>query len=119
MTDSQSTELSQEERNERLRKIRKNFYAYCRINLYIQDKRGMLVRFEPNNIQKKIVDYVLQCLEDGVPIRLIILKARQEGVSTIVEALIYWYTATHKNLTSKIVSHDRESAYNLYSMFQR
>lgn len=113
------TEITQEEKNRRIQAIREDFFKYADINLYIQDKQGILTRFKPNNIQRQIVEYVIQCLEEGVPIRLIILKARQEGVSTIVEALIYWYTATHKNVTSKIVSHDRESAYNLYSMFQR
>jgi hypothetical protein len=99
--------------------VKDDFYLYCEKNLYIQDKAGMLTRFQPNSIQRKIIDYVIECLELGVPIRLIILKARQEGVSTVVEAIIYWYTATHKNVSSKIVSHDRESAYNLYSMFTR
>jgi hypothetical protein len=103
----------------KIRKVKDDFHLYCEKNLYIQNKAGLLVKFIPNSIQKKIVDYVIECLELDVPIRMIILKARQEGVSTIVEAIIYWYTATHSNVSSKIVSHDRESAYNLYSMFQR
>jgi hypothetical protein len=107
------------EQKQKIRFVKDDFYLYCKKNLYIQNKMGMLVPFEPNSIQKKLIDYVLECLELGVPIRIIVLKARQEGVSTVVEAVIYWYTATHKNISSKIVSHDRESAYNLYSMFQR
>lgn len=107
------------EQKKKIEAIKKDFYKYCSTNLYIQDKRGMLVKLKPNKIQRKIIDYVLECLAKGVPIRIIVLKARQEGVSTIVEAVIYWYTATHKNVTSKIVSHDRESATNLYGMFSR
>jgi hypothetical protein len=104
---------------QQIREIKDNFYSYCDKNLYIQDKQGLLVKFQPNSIQRKIIDYVITCLETKQPIRIIVLKARQEGVSTVVEAIIYWYTATHKNVWSKIVSHDRESAYNLYSMFSR
>jgi hypothetical protein len=107
------------EQKKRIRKIKEDYYKYCETNLYIQDKRGMLVKLKPNRIQRKIIDHVLKCLELDLPIRIIVLKARQEGVSTIVESLIYWYTATNKNVTSKIVSHDRESATNLYSMFAR
>lgn len=99
--------------------IKDDFYLYCEKNLYIQDKQGMLVKFTPNSIQRKVVDYVIECIQKNVPIRMIVLKARQEGVSTVVEAIILWWTATHKNVNSKIVSHDRESATNLYSMFQR
>jgi hypothetical protein len=107
------------QQRQKIKIVKDDYYLYCEKNLYIQDKAGLLVKFTPNSIQKKIIDYVLECLVTNVPIRLIILKARQEGVSTVVESIIYWYTATHKNVSSKIVSHDRESAYNLYSMFQR
>lgn len=107
------------DQKKKIQAIKDDFYKYCEKNLYIQDKQGRLTQFVPNSIQKKLVNYVLECLKTNTPIRIIVLKARQEGVSTITEALIYWYTATHKNVSSKIVSHDRESAYNLYSMFQR
>jgi hypothetical protein len=108
-----------QEQQQKIKDIKEDYYKYCRANLFIQDKAGMLVRLEPNRIQRKIVDYVIHCLIENKPIRMIVLKARQEGVSTIVESIIYWYSATHKNVSAKIVSHDRESAYNLYSMFQR
>lgn len=103
----------------KIKKVKDDYYLYCNKNLYIQDKQGMLTKFTPNSIQRKIIDYVIYCLLENKPIRMIILKARQEGVSTVVESIIYWYTATNKNVNSKIVSHDRESAYNLYSMFAR
>lgn len=107
------------EQKKKIQAIKDDFYKYCDTNLYIQDKQGILTKFKPNKIQKQLINYVVECLETDQPIRMIILKARQEGVSTVTEAIIYWYTATHKNVSSKIVSHDRESAYNLYSMFQR
>lgn len=103
----------------KIREIARDFWQYCDKNLQILTKAGLLDPLKPNHIQKQIVYYCLECLEKEQPIRLIILKARQEGVSTIIEALIYWYAATHKNVHAKIVSHDRESASNLYSMFRR
>ena len=107
------------DQQQKIKIVKDDFYLYCEKNLYIQDKQGLLTKFTPNSIQCKIINHVITCLETNQPIRMIILKARQEGVSTVVEAIIYWYTATRKNVSSKIVSHDRESAYNLYSMFQR
>jgi len=96
-----------------------DFFKYCEVNLQILTKEGQIVRFKLNRIQKKIVKHCIQSLADGKPIRVIILKARQEGVSTIIEALVYWWTATHKNVNAKIISHDKESAENLYGMFRR
>lgn len=99
--------------------IRKDFYKYCRNNLWIKDKSAKIVRFEPNIAQRALIDYVLWCIQHKVPIRVIILKARQMGLSTAVEALIYWWTSTNKNITSVIIGHEDKSAKNLYTMFRR
>lgn len=99
--------------------IRKDFYRYCKNNLYIKDKSAKIVRFEPNIAQRALIDYVLWCIEHDKPIRVIILKARQMGLSTAVEALIYWWTSTNKNITSVIIGHEEKSAKNLYMMFRR
>lgn len=99
--------------------IARDFRRFCLNNLKILNKKGELVPFILNQEQEIIVQKVLECLEEDRPIRFILLKDRQIGVSTIVEALIYWWTATHKNIQSKIVAHDTTTAGKLYSMFQR
>lgn len=99
--------------------IRKDFYRYCKNNLYIKDKNAKIIKFVPNVAQRALIDYVLWCIQQGKPIRVIILKARQMGLSTAVEALIYWWTATHKNITSVIIGNEEKSAKNLYMMFRR
>jgi hypothetical protein len=99
--------------------IRRDFYRYCNNNLYIKDKHAKIVKFVPNVAQRALIDYVLWCIQHNTPIRVIILKARQMGLSTAVEALIYWWTATNKNITSVIIGHEEKSAKNLYMMFRR
>lgn len=99
--------------------IRSDFYRYCKNNLYIKNKAAQIVPFVPNVAQRALIDYVLWCIQHDIPIRVIILKARQMGLSTAVEALIYWWTATNKNITSVIIGHEEKSAKNLYMMFRR
>jgi hypothetical protein len=99
--------------------IRDDFLRYCKNNLKIKLENGEIVPLEFNPIQKIIIKHVLDDLANDRPVRYIILKARKEGVSTLVEALIYWWTATHKNVHSKIVAHDRDTAMELYEMFRR
>lgn len=99
--------------------IAADFRRYCQNNLKILSKDGRLIPFVLNQEQEIIVAEVVKCLEEKRPIRLILLKDRQIGVSTIVEALIYWWTATHKNQQSKIVAHDTVTSQKLYKMFQR
>jgi hypothetical protein len=103
----------------KMQRICDDFERYCKNNLHIKTEAGEIVPLEFNHIQKIIVKNVLDDLENGRPVRYIVLKARKEGVSTLVEALIYWWTATHKNVHSKIVAHDRDTAMELYEMFRR
>ena len=99
--------------------IRKDFYRYCKNNLWIKDKNAQIVKFVPNKPQRALIDYVLWCIQHDKPIRVIILKARQMGLSTAVEALGYWWTSTNKNITTVIIGHEEKSAKNLYMMFRR
>lgn len=107
------------EEKKKLILIARDFERFCLNNLKIRTKFGDIKPLTLNRIQKQIVDLVLDDLFNERPVRYIILKARQEGVSTIVEALIYWWTATHKNVKSKIVAHDGDTSKQLYEMFRR
>lgn len=104
---------------EKIKAILLDFERYAQNNLKIRNKAGEIVPLQFNNIQKQIVKAVVDDLQNDRPIRYIILKARQEGVSTLIEALIFWWTATHKNVKSKIVAHENETAKALYEMFRR
>lgn len=111
------------EPNDQLRQalivIKDDFYLYCERNLMIVTKTGELVPLVPNWAQRRLVDLVMEDLVKGVPVRYAILKARQMGLSTIIEALGYWWTATHKNTTSIIMAHNADASENLYNMFRR
>lgn len=110
--------MDQEAQILKIREIAADFYRFCELNLRIRTKDGRVTVLKPNYIQRVIVDKVLDKLENGEPIRFIILKARQQGVSTIVEALIYWWTVTHKGQQSKIIAHNTDTSGYLYSMFR-
>lgn len=99
--------------------IKSDLYRYIENNLWIRTKSGKLEVLVPNKPQKALIDYVLYCLELGIPVRVILLKARQMGLSTIVEAICYWWTSTNKHQTAVIIGHEDTSAKNLYMMFRR
>lgn len=108
-----------EEQLQKILDIKNDFYRYCDNNLWIRTKSGEIVKFVPNKPQRALIDYVIHCLQQGLPIRVIILKARQMGLSTAVEALGYWWNSTNKNQTAVIIGHEEQSARNLYRMFRR
>lgn len=100
--------------------IIKDFYIYCERNLMIQDKiSGEIVPFKPNWAQELLINEVMDDIQHGRPSRYIILKARQMGLSTVIEALGYWWTTTHRNVKAVIIAHESEASANLYDMFKR
>ena len=108
-----------EEAYQKILDIKGDFYRYAANNLWIRDKDAQIVPFVPNIAQKELIDRVITLLELGQPVRIIILKARQMGLSTAVEAIIYWWTTTHSNITSAIIAHEDVASKNLYNMFKR
>jgi hypothetical protein len=107
------------EQHQKILDISQDFYRYARNNLWIRNKDAQIVPFEPNIAQRELIGRVITLLESGQPVRIIILKARQMGLSTAVEAIIYWWTTTHKNITSAIIAHEDVASKNLYNMFKR
>lgn len=103
----------------KIKLIKQDFYKFAKMNLYIKDKFANIVPFVPNEPQRALIDYVLLCIQEKRPIKVIILKARQMGFSTAVEALCYWWTSTNFNINSVIIGNDEKSSLNLYRMFRR
>lgn len=108
-----------DEQNRQIREISADFYRYAKGNLYIKNKDAEIIKFIPNIAQKALIDRVLELIAKGVPVRIIVLKARQMGLSTAIEAIIYWWTTTHRNITSAIIAHEDSASRNLYNMFKR
>jgi len=116
-------ELLQEEAEAAIiRVIADDFFLFCERNLYIEDKitSEVIPLIDVVNWQQRqLLKAVMKDILDGKPVRYIILKARQMGLSTIIEALGYWWTITHRNIHTLIIAHDSDAAESLYEMFKR
>jgi hypothetical protein len=95
-----------------------DFAEFCEKNLKIKTKQGKINPFVLNDAQKKFAQTVLEEFLAGKPIRIIILKARQLGFSTVTEALIYYLTSLQEAKNSFIVAQDNDASANLYEMFR-
>ncbi|MDU8674261.1 hypothetical protein [Paenibacillus polymyxa] len=71
-----------------------------------------------NDAQRTFVREVFRQIEAGKPVRIIILKARQMGFSTVTEALIYYFTSLQEAKNAFIVPQSSDASNNLYDMFQ-
>jgi len=58
---------------------------------WILDKSGTFVNPTANILQERVCEAVRYCVENKLPARIIQLKPRQKGSSTIAVGLLYWF----------------------------
>lgn len=85
-------------------------------NLVIRTKDARIVPLRLNLAQERLYAALEAQRNAGRPMRVIILKARQLGFSTLAEALIFQRTATRENVNSLVVAHREDSTANLFKM---
>lgn len=96
-----------------------DFEQVCQRHLIIKDKKGNLIPFVWNTPQRKLYyDHILPKLLTDKPIRLRILKARQMGFSTLIEAFGFWWTWTNFGQSGAVMAHDESTARKLYDMYR-
>lgn len=84
--------------------------------LSIKTKKMELITLKLNDTQVSINKIIKDLQKQGKPVRLWILKARQEGVSTDIEAIVYAYTSQRENVNSLIMADEKDHANNLFEM---
>lgn len=94
----------------------KNAETYIQSFLKIRTKDGKIVPFKLNPPQRKLYGVIQREYKAGKPIRIIILKARQMGFSTLTEAIIFQRTATRELTNSFIITHMEDATTQLFNM---
>ena len=92
---------------------------YIQRFLRIIDKKGNTVPLVLNDPQLRLYEVIKRQWNEGKPVRIIILKARQMGFSTLTEAIIFWMAATAFYVRCMIVAHTEEATNNLFLMSKR
>lgn len=84
--------------------------------LKIRDKKSRLIPFKTNTAQIEFNRIIEEDRKAGKPLRYIILKARQLGMSTFTEGYIYHDTSTREYVNSLIIAHEEKATVNLFNM---
>ena len=82
--------------------------GWIQTNLYIRDKRRRIIPLVLTEVQR----YYYQ----GRTRRDLILKARQQGITTLIEALFFCDCVRRPNTTSVLVVHDLDSAQKIFEI---
>ena len=84
--------------------------------LTIKTKSQGMIKLFPNNIQKRFIAKVKELFFSGKPVRIIVLKARQMGISTIIEAIIYAFVSRMQGVNACVVADDLDGANYIFEM---
>jgi hypothetical protein len=98
--------------------LRNNPSFFIENYLKIRPKGEPLQLFALNPSQKIVVDIVEDKLRKEEPVRLMICKNRQVGMSTLSEALVFHQTVMNPSYTSLLVAPDRPKAQSLFGISQ-
>ena len=96
-----------------------NTKKYIEEFIKIRDKSGKIIDLKLNQGQQKLYNAIKKQHSEGKPIRIIVLKARQIGFSTLTESIIFKNTATKFNVNAGIITHKEEATTNLFNMSKR
>jgi hypothetical protein len=96
-----------------------DFTWYAPRCLKIKTKVGEVIPFELNRVQLYIHDLLEKQRRTTGRVRALILKGRQQGVSTYIEGRFYWKTSTNRGKRAYILTHMQEATDNLFSMTRR
>jgi len=93
-----------------------NTKLYIENYLKIKDKNSRIIPFILNEPQQELYNKIKELKKEHKPVRILILKARQMGFSTLTEAILFKEVATNFNVNAGIITHEAKATNNLFAM---
>lgn len=87
--------------------------------LSILTKRGQVTRFQPNWAQQEFLTEAQRQFSTTGRVRIIVLKARQLGISTLTEACLFSLCFVFDEFRATVIAHEAEASKNLLAMTDR
>jgi hypothetical protein len=112
-------ELTEEQLLEHFIQLADDFTYFAPRSLIIRTKEEGNLPFALNDAQMYIHEIAeAQQLREG-RVRIIVLKGRQQGMSTYIEGRFYWKVIHRKGVRAYILTHEGEATQNLFDMASR
>ena len=107
----------------KLQKVRKRLFDefpfYANAALSIRTKEGAIAQLKLNPAQQILDKAVTAQLQSEGKVRVIILKARQQGLSTYVGGHLYFSVSQNKARKAMVITHHADSTRALFDMTKR
>jgi hypothetical protein len=104
---------------ERVTRLANDLEFYCSENLRIRPKAGGLVPFLWNPAQRELHRRIEEQKAKTGRVRVIVLKARQMGISTYFAGRFYKNTTALPGVRTQIIAHEKPASRNLFALVKR
>lgn len=111
--------MTREEEKIWVEQVLRNYPVFAEKYFRIKTKDGRIIPFKFNNAQWKVHEIVENAKKQGKPLKFIVLKARQEGISTYFSGMGFWRNMTRKFWKTAVVGHVKDASNNLFDMIKR
>jgi hypothetical protein len=111
--------LSNEELDALYARLATDFEFWCAQCCKIRTKAGAVVPFILNKVQKRFLAVIKRQEATTGRVRIVVLKARQQGLSTVIMAYQYWKVTHNKAFKGLVMAHEADSTTSLFDMYRR
>jgi len=102
-----------------LDRIRGDFEFYAPRHLWILTKAGQIQPLQLNEAQRTVHRRLEQQLSEQGMVRALVLKGRQQGISTYTEGRYFHKTSLNPGLRAYILTHRDDATSNLFGIAKR
>ena len=82
----------------------------------IRDIHSRIIPLIPNDAQNVVICTMMSQALAGKPVRIVILKARKRGISTLVQSLFYFLASHYENQLGYTLAHTDDSTRLLHDI---
>ena len=110
--------VAEKDKRNKLKAYEKDFalFAEEQVKIITKDASQGFVNFKLNECQRRITDALSKQLEETGKVRAIILKARQQGISTYCAGRVFWKSYFTAYARSVVMAHDSATSDALFAM---
>lgn len=116
MTTTAAPETHEQKLERARRRLETDDAFYAEKCLQIVDQNGKLIPLVLKQAQRRLIEAKAKQEREGKPVRIIVLKARKEGVSTLVQGLLLKRITQLPHHRAQVIAHDKEAASSVFEM---
>jgi hypothetical protein len=119
MTPEQKYKAEFARKKEALTRLQNDFELYAKTNLKIKTKDSKLLPFVLNSAQRQVLEVINRQKAETSKNRIIVLKGRQMGLSTLSLGLAFHAVTLRPNMSGFIITQENQATQNLFSTIKR